>query len=190
MLTLCSILHQIIAVLCFFSHPAGGFYSQRVKPGLRVISLNTILYYGPDKVTSNMTDPAGQYEWLEKTLEKAAQSQEKVWDVFLNLWPASRSGYYHELNTHTFNVAHLLIQVYIIAHVPVGYLPFVRNTTAIRQSHNERLVAICRKYSHVIAGHFYGHTHRDSIMVLLDQQGEKYENTRGTDMCDWWSWLL
>lgn len=81
-------------------------------------------------------------------------------------------------------MAHLLIQVYIIAHVPVGYLPFVRNTTAIRQSHNERLVAICRKYSHVIAGHFYGHTHRDSIMVLLDQQGEKYENTRGTDMCD------
>lgn len=62
----------------FFSHPAGGFYSQRVKPGLRVISLNTILYYGPDKVTCNMTDPAGQYEWLEKTLEKAAQSQEKV----------------------------------------------------------------------------------------------------------------
>uniref|UniRef100_A0A671X6Q7 Sphingomyelin phosphodiesterase acid like 3A n=1 Tax=Sparus aurata TaxID=8175 RepID=A0A671X6Q7_SPAAU len=117
----------------------GGFYSQRVKPGLRVISLNTILYYGPDKVTCNMTDPAGQYEWLEKTLEKAAQSQEKV---------------------------------YIIAHVPVGYLPFVRNTTAIRRSHNERLVAICRKYSHVIAGHFYGHTHRDSIMVLLDQQGK------------------
>ena len=57
---------------------AGGFYSQRVKPGLRVVSLNTILYYGPDKVTSNMTDPAGQFEWLEKTLEKAAQSQEKV----------------------------------------------------------------------------------------------------------------
>uniref|UniRef100_A0A8C4H3E2 Acid sphingomyelinase-like phosphodiesterase n=1 Tax=Dicentrarchus labrax TaxID=13489 RepID=A0A8C4H3E2_DICLA len=117
----------------------GGFYSQLVKPGLRVVSLNTILYYGPDKVTSNMTDPAGQFEWLEKTLEKAAQSLEKV---------------------------------YIIAHVPVGYLPFARNTTAIRESHNERLVAICREYSHVIAGHFYGHTHRDSIMVLLDQQGK------------------
>ncbi|TKS75413.1 Acid sphingomyelinase-like phosphodiesterase 3a [Collichthys lucidus] len=117
----------------------GGFYSQLVKPGLRVVSLNTILYYGPDKVTSNMTDPAGQFEWLEKTLEKAAQSLEKV---------------------------------YIIAHVPVGYLPFARNTTAIRESHNERLVAICRDYSHVIVGHFYGHTHRDSIMVLLDKQGK------------------
>nr|XP_033503941.1 acid sphingomyelinase-like phosphodiesterase 3a isoform X1 [Epinephelus lanceolatus] len=117
----------------------GGFYSQLVKPGLRLLSLNTILYYGPNKVTRNMTDPAGQFEWLEKTLEKAAQSQEKV---------------------------------YIIAHVPVGYLPFVRNITAVRESHNERLVSIFRQYSVVIAGHFYGHTHRDSIMVLLDKQGK------------------
>ncbi|XP_058470328.1 acid sphingomyelinase-like phosphodiesterase 3a [Solea solea] len=117
----------------------GGFYSQLVKPGLRVVSLNTILYYGPNKVTSNMTDPAGQFQWLEKTLDKAAQSLEKV---------------------------------YIIAHVPVGYLPFVKNITAIRETHNERLVSIFRKYSHVVAGHFYGHTHRDSIMVLLDQKGK------------------
>ncbi|XP_075940375.1 cyclic GMP-AMP phosphodiesterase SMPDL3A isoform X2 [Anarhichas minor] len=117
----------------------GGFYSQLVKPGLRVLSLNTILYYGPNRVTKNMTDPAGQFEWLRKTLEKAAQSLEKV---------------------------------YIIAHVPVGYLPFVRNTPAVRKSHNERLVAIFREYSDVIAGQFYGHTHRDSIMVLLDQQGK------------------
>nr|XP_019963761.1 PREDICTED: acid sphingomyelinase-like phosphodiesterase 3a [Paralichthys olivaceus] len=117
----------------------GGFYSQLVKPGLRVVSLNTILYYGPNKVASNMTDPAGQFEWLEKTLEKAAQSQEKV---------------------------------YVIAHVPVGYLPFTQSITAIRESHNERLVSIFRKYSYVIAGQFYGHTHRDSIMVLLDKKGK------------------
>ncbi|KAM9355290.1 cyclic GMP-AMP phosphodiesterase SMPDL3A [Pholidichthys leucotaenia] len=117
----------------------GGFYSQLVKSGLRIISLNTILYYGPNKVTENMTDPAGQFEWLEKTLENSSRSQEKV---------------------------------YIIAHVPVGYLPFVRNIPAMREIHNERLVAIFRKYSYVIAGHFYGHTHRDSIMVLLDKQGK------------------
>ncbi|KAF3850241.1 hypothetical protein F7725_019960 [Dissostichus mawsoni] len=86
----------------------GGFYSQLVKPGLRVVSLNTILYYGPNKVTENMTDPAGQLE----------------------------------------------------------------NTTAVREKHNERLVSIFRKYSDIIAGHFYGHTHQDSIMVLLDQQGK------------------
>ncbi|XP_068199242.1 cyclic GMP-AMP phosphodiesterase SMPDL3A [Antennarius striatus] len=120
-----------------FTLSQGGFYSQLIKPGLRVISLNTILYYGPNNASSNRTDPAGQFVWFEKTLEKAAQNLEKV---------------------------------YIIGHVPVGYLPFVKNTTAVRENHNERLVAICRKYSQVIAGHFYGHTHRDSVMVLLDHQ--------------------
>lgn len=57
---------------------AGGYYSQLVKPGLRLLSLNTILYYSPDKATKNITDPAGQFEWLQKTLEESDQNQEKV----------------------------------------------------------------------------------------------------------------
>ncbi|XP_034017543.1 acid sphingomyelinase-like phosphodiesterase 3a [Thalassophryne amazonica] len=117
----------------------GGFYSQLIMPGLRLISLNTILYYGPNKVTVNMTDPAGQFDWLQETLQRAEKSLEKV---------------------------------FIIAHVPVGYLPFARYIPAIKSSHNERLVAIFRTYSHIIAGHFYGHTHRDSIMVLQDTNGK------------------
>nr|XP_029487155.1 acid sphingomyelinase-like phosphodiesterase 3a [Oncorhynchus nerka] len=117
----------------------GGFYSQMVLPKLRLISLNTILYYSPNKVTVNMSDPAGQFRWLQDTLEASAQSMEKV---------------------------------IVIAHVPVGYLPFARNTTAVREAYNERLVKIFRDYSDIISGHFYGHTHRDSIMVLQDQQGE------------------
>lgn len=63
--------------------------------------------------------------------------------------------------------------MFVIGHVPVGYLPFARNITAVRERHNERLVAIFRRHSAVIAGHFYGHTHRDSVMVLLDRQGER-----------------
>lgn len=30
-----------------------------------------------------MTDPAGQFEWLEKTLEKAAENREKVYKFLL-----------------------------------------------------------------------------------------------------------
>ncbi|KAL4649111.1 acid sphingomyelinase-like phosphodiesterase 3a [Arapaima gigas] len=116
----------------------GGFYSQLVQPGLRLLSLNTNLYYSPNKETVNMMDPAGQLQWLLETLESSRQSNEKV---------------------------------YVIAHVPIGYLPYAFNTTALRQVHNERLVQIFRKYSDVIVGQFYGHTHRDSIMVLLDDQG-------------------
>ncbi|XP_056620325.1 acid sphingomyelinase-like phosphodiesterase 3a [Triplophysa dalaica] len=117
----------------------GGFYSHVIKPGLRLMSLNTNLYYSPNKVTVNVSDPAGQFQWLEETLELSRKNLEKV---------------------------------YVIAHVPIGYLPFATNTTAIRENHNERLVKIFRNYSDVIQGQFYGHTHRDSIMVLLDQQGE------------------
>ncbi|KAM4771015.1 cyclic GMP-AMP phosphodiesterase SMPDL3A [Rhinophrynus dorsalis] len=120
----------------------GGYYSQIVKTGksdcpLRIISLNTNLYYSPNKVTVNMTDPANQFEWLEDTLHTSRQNNEKV---------------------------------YIIAHVPVGYLPFARLTTAMRSTFNEKLVKIFRNYSDVISGQFYGHTHRDSIMVLLDEK--------------------
>ncbi|GCC23712.1 cyclic GMP-AMP phosphodiesterase SMPDL3A [Chiloscyllium punctatum] len=121
----------------------GGFYTQIfncnvTQQTLRIISLNTNLYYSPNKETEGIPDPAGQFVWLENTLKKAQQNKEKV---------------------------------YLIAHVPPGYLPDSMGTTAIREKDNERLVQIFRKYSEVIVGQFTGHTHRDSIMVLLDNQG-------------------
>uniref|UniRef100_A0A4W3IJR0 Sphingomyelin phosphodiesterase acid like 3A n=1 Tax=Callorhinchus milii TaxID=7868 RepID=A0A4W3IJR0_CALMI len=121
----------------------GGFYTQVfnckiTKQTLRIISLNTNLYYSPNKITKKMQDPAGQYEWLEDTLKKAQANKDKV---------------------------------YLIAHVPPGYLPDSLRTTSIRVKDNEKLVTILRKYSGVIVGQFFGHTHRDSMMVLLDEQG-------------------
>lgn len=117
----------------------GGFYSQLIRPHLRLVSLNTILFYGPNNVTENMTDPAGQLKWLQNTLELSRQNMEKV---------------------------------YIIAHVPIGYLPYALGTTAMRQGYNELLVEMFRNHSDLISGQFYGHTHRDSLMVLLGRQGE------------------
>ncbi|XP_025910363.1 acid sphingomyelinase-like phosphodiesterase 3a [Nothoprocta perdicaria] len=120
----------------------GGFYTQLLQSNvsswpLRIISLNTNLYYSPNSVTVNISDPANQLAWLEGVLETSSQKKEKV---------------------------------YVIGHVPVGYLPYAKNITALREYYNERLVKIFRKYSHVIAGQFFGHTHRDSIMVLLDEK--------------------
>lgn len=63
------------------------------------------------------------------------------------------------------------LQVYIIAHIPVGYLPYSGGTMAMREFYNEKLIEIFRKYGDIIAGQFYGHTHRDSIMVLSDTKG-------------------
>lgn len=56
----------------------GGFYSLVIKPGLRLVSLNTNLYYSPNEVTVNMSDPAGQFQWLQETLELSRQNMEKV----------------------------------------------------------------------------------------------------------------
>ncbi|XP_069830995.1 cyclic GMP-AMP phosphodiesterase SMPDL3A [Dendropsophus ebraccatus] len=120
----------------------GGYYSQIYKSNglshpLRIISLNTNLYYSPNKETFNMTDPADQFEWLEETLKLSRQNNEKV---------------------------------YIIAHVPIGFLPFTLGITAMRETFNQKLVKIIRNYSDVISGQFYGHTHRDSIMIVLDEK--------------------
>ncbi|CAO2628138.1 Acid sphingomyelinase-like phosphodiesterase 3a [Lemmus lemmus] len=132
----------------------GGFYSQKVtsNPDLRIISLNTNLYYGPNVMTLNKTDPANQFEWLENTLNSSLQNKEKV---------------------------------YIIAHVPVGYLPYATATPAVRQYYNEKLVEIFRKYSSVIAGQFYGHTHRDSLMVLSDKKGNECDLHAGPSPPSW-----
>lgn len=42
---------------------------------------------------------------------------------------------------------------------------------AMKGLFNERLVETFRTYSDIIGGQFYGHTHRDSIMVVLDKKG-------------------
>lgn len=64
----------------------------------------------------------------------------------------------------------------MIAHVPIGYLPYAKSTTAMREGDNERLVGIFRNYSDIIQGQFYGHTHRDSLMVLLDPKGNIFSH--------------
>lgn len=56
-------------------------------------------------------------------------------------------------------------EVYVIAHVPIGYLPYAINTTAVRESYHEQLVKIFHNYSDFVKAQFYGHTHRDSILV-------------------------
>ncbi|KAK6185873.1 hypothetical protein SNE40_008014 [Patella caerulea] len=56
----------------------GAYYSVKSKHGLRILGLNTNIYYTSDKVTANMTDPAGQFEWLDQQLTAAKNNNEKV----------------------------------------------------------------------------------------------------------------
>jgi len=53
--------------------PSGGFYtSETTTPGLRLVVVNSNLWYYHDDMVVNSTDPAGQFVWLDSTLKDAA----------------------------------------------------------------------------------------------------------------------
>lgn len=60
----------------------GGFYTLIHEPGLRVVALNTqwwdVMNFWLLNSTRANPDPAGQFEWLEKTLKEAEEKHESV----------------------------------------------------------------------------------------------------------------
>ncbi|XP_059146864.1 acid sphingomyelinase-like phosphodiesterase 3b [Physella acuta] len=56
----------------------GGYYSVIVRPGLRLLALNTNMYYTTDKLTAKMTDPTDQFKWMKQQLQSAKNKGEKV----------------------------------------------------------------------------------------------------------------
>ncbi|XP_067657506.1 acid sphingomyelinase-like phosphodiesterase 3b [Haliotis asinina] len=56
----------------------GAYYTAKTVRGLRIIGLNTNIYYTSDKLTAAMTDPNGQFAWLEEVLKNAKDAGEKV----------------------------------------------------------------------------------------------------------------
>lgn len=55
----------------------GGYYTVKTQHGLRIIALNTNMYY-KDLLTKDLDDPADQFAWLEAQLTSAASKKEKV----------------------------------------------------------------------------------------------------------------
>lgn len=68
----------------------GGYYTSLIRPGLRLIALNTNLYYTRNRLAQNFTDsddPAGQVNWFNDTLAAAVRNKEKV--TLRNIYEAS-----------------------------------------------------------------------------------------------------
>ncbi|KAF7708702.1 hypothetical protein HF521_017759 [Silurus meridionalis] len=61
----------------------GGYYTEKLlnQTGLRVLVLNTNLYYDQNKITENMKDPADQFKWADQVLSEASKNNEKVYIV-------------------------------------------------------------------------------------------------------------
>lgn len=67
--------YAFIQKLNFFT---GGYYTVKTTSGIRILALNTNLYYTSDKVTAGLTDPADQFSWMENVLASSNASNEKV----------------------------------------------------------------------------------------------------------------
>ncbi|XP_063397328.1 acid sphingomyelinase-like phosphodiesterase 3b [Mytilus trossulus] len=58
----------------------GAYYTVQISTGLRIMSLNTNLYYRSDKISRmyRYSDPADQFQWMAETLEHAKNNSERV----------------------------------------------------------------------------------------------------------------
>jgi len=56
----------------------GGFYAVQLKSGLRLVMLNSNLWYRRDQISANQTDPACQFAWLESVLKDAERDNSLV----------------------------------------------------------------------------------------------------------------
>ncbi|WAR24739.1 ASM3B-like protein, partial [Mya arenaria] len=59
----------------------GGYYSSKISEKLRLIGLNTNLYYDQDRLTKDLPDPAQQMDFLDKQLQEARKHNQMVYII-------------------------------------------------------------------------------------------------------------
>lgn len=64
--------------ICFLP---GGYYTVLARPGIRIVAMNSNMYYTKDTVTVDMDDPADQFDWLESVLNEASANNETVTNI-------------------------------------------------------------------------------------------------------------
>ncbi|KAJ6240179.1 sphingomyelin phosphodiesterase [Anaeramoeba flamelloides] len=76
----------------------GGYYSQVIS-GLRVVIMNTVLYYHDNRNTTDSTgDISGQYAWISSELDQASANREKV--LIVGHVPPGYAERFGDLNFH------------------------------------------------------------------------------------------
>ncbi|XP_069705209.1 cyclic GMP-AMP phosphodiesterase SMPDL3A [Periplaneta americana] len=120
----------------------GGYYTieQKVRK-LRIVALNTNLC---SDIVGNEDDPAGQWAWLEDTLQKSQRNRETVYLVG-HMPPGV-----DERQTGGISPYHDVFQ----------------------ERFNQRYLKLVRKYSDIIVGQFFGHLHSDSFRIVYSDKGQ------------------
>ncbi|XP_023719561.1 acid sphingomyelinase-like phosphodiesterase 3a [Cryptotermes secundus] len=119
----------------------GGYYTieQKVQK-LRLVMLNTNLC---SDIVGNEEDPAGQWAWLDDTLQKSQGNRETVYLVG-HMPP----GVDERQNG--------------------GISPY---HDVFQERFNQRYLKLVRKYSDIIVGQFFGHLHSDSFRIVYSDTG-------------------
>lgn len=80
------------------------------------------------------------------------------------------------LNEYEFFVL-LCLQACLVGHVPPGSTEQIYGgahgeSLSFTEKYNRRYIDLVVKYSHIIAGQFFGHLHRDTFRVIYDNDGK------------------
>lgn len=83
-----------------------AYYTELIAPGLRLVALNTVLYYQENLLVSrSLEDPAGQIAWLHNIFDNARKTGERIiitthippgtefWDEFNKIYLNAFEGY-------------------------------------------------------------------------------------------------
>ncbi len=126
-----------------------GYYSIRSaeNPGLRIMNINTV-YFSDNYPEQDGPHPGDvELDWIERELERAKISDEKVWVVMhippgINVYSSEKGSSNGELNIKLM----------------------------WKKKFNNRYLEIVRKYSDQIALFFTGHTHMDDIRIIYKKK--------------------
>lgn len=73
-----TILYMYMYLYISWTFLTGGYYTVKTTSVIRILALNTNLYYTSDKITAGIPDPADQFSWMENVLASSNASNEKV----------------------------------------------------------------------------------------------------------------
>jgi 3',5'-cyclic AMP phosphodiesterase CpdA len=134
-----------------------GYYAAQVMPGLRILSLNSVIWSNQlcakcavtQDCNTQQADGDKQMAWLQQQLAAAATAGDKVY-IAMHIPPGA--------------------DAYATSYSPASPVYMWRNGTGAASWQNKFLAAVAL-YSTTVAGVFYGHTHMDEFRLLYDQGG-------------------
>lgn len=134
-------LNQLLPKDAWATFERGGYYSWSLSKSIRLVCLNTILWYSSNKGQRPTPDDP-QLVWLQNQLEEAKQQGQKVF-ISAHIGP----GYF--------------------ARALVGQSA----SMAFFEDINDRYQDLIAQYKDVVTGQFFGHQHNNGFVILSDKAG-------------------